>query len=135
MPKGVYERKRSSEIAVKQGPNGLLALRGTRNVRTISAAFIADWEEDWREHGKQVLAIVREKFPERYFEGLVKMAQVLRIEADIKHTFNKPRSVEEALDELEAKVGAQGRRKFERFLAEVEKDKDVVEAEIVETND
>jgi hypothetical protein len=36
----------------------------------------------------------------------------------------KPKTVEEALDELETKVGSEGRRKFERFLASVRKDKD-----------
>jgi hypothetical protein len=33
-------------------------------------------------------------------------------------------AAEEALDELETKVGTEGRRKFERFLASVRQDKD-----------
>jgi hypothetical protein len=36
----------------------------------------------------------------------------------------KPQTVEEALAELESKVGAKGRRKFEKFLREVAEDED-----------
>ena len=41
-------------------------------------------------------------------------------------------SVEEALAELESKVGAKGRRKFEKFLRETAKDEDgdVIDVEL-----
>jgi hypothetical protein len=41
---------------------------------------------------------------------------VIRLEADVKHTVAKPKTIAEALDELESKVGKDGRKKFEKFL-------------------
>ena len=40
-------------------------------------------------------------------------------EADVKHSLATPKTVDEALAELESKVGKHGRRKFEKFLREV----------------
>jgi len=50
------------------------------------------------------------------------LARIIRVEADFKHSMQKPKTVEEALAELESKVGAKGRRKFEKFLREVAED-------------
>ena len=44
MPKS-RSLKKDAEIAVI--PGNPLVLRGARNVRTLSAAFIADLQEDW----------------------------------------------------------------------------------------
>ena len=52
----------------------------------------------------------------------VTLARVIRLEADVKHSLAKPKTVDEALAELEGKVGAKGRRKFEKFLREVAED-------------
>ena len=41
------------------------------------------------------------------------------MEADVEHSLAKPKTVDEALAELESKVGKDGRRKFEKFLREV----------------
>ena len=49
----------------------------------------------------------------------------LRLEADVKHSTAMPKTVDEALAELESKVGTKGRRKFEKFLREVAEDEDV----------
>jgi hypothetical protein len=117
--------KRKDEVAVMGGgPYRLQPLPGARNIRTLSARYIADLQEDWEEHGKEALKIYREKFPDRYVENYTMLARVIRLEADVKHSLAKPKTVEEALDELETKVGSEGRRKFERFLASVRKDKD-----------
>ena len=68
---------------------------------------------------------MREKFPDRYVDNYVMLARVIRLEADVKHSLAKPKTVSEALDELvEGKVGRDGRRKFEKFLREVAKDED-----------
>ena len=50
------------------------------------------------------------------------LARIIRIEAEVKPSMQKPKTVEEALAELESKVGAKGRRKFEKFLREVAED-------------
>ena len=67
----------------------------------------------------------REKFVDRYVENYAMLARVIRLEADVKHTVAKPKTIAEALDELESKVGKEGRRKFEKFLREVAEDEDV----------
>ena len=52
------------------------------------------------------------------------------MEADVEHSLAKPKTVDEALAELESKVGKDGRRKFEKFLREVgeldDEDEDVI---------
>jgi hypothetical protein len=63
-------------------------------------------------------------FPDRYVDNYVMLSRIIRLEADVKHSLAKPKTIEQALDELETKVGSEGRRKFERFLASVRKDKD-----------
>ena len=50
----------------------------------------------------------------------------------MKHSTATPKTVDEALAELESKVGTKGRRKFEKFLREVgadEEDEDVIDVE------
>jgi hypothetical protein len=112
--------KRKDEVAVMGGgPYRLEPLPGARNIRTLSAKYIADLQEDWEQHGKEALAIYREKFPDRYVENYAMLARVVRLEADVKHSMATPKTVDEALAELESKVGKDGRRKFEKFLREV----------------
>ena len=79
MPKS-RSLKKDAEIAVI--PGNPLVLRGARNVRTLSASFIADLQEDWEKYGTQILELMREKFPDLYFASIVKLAQIVRIEAD-----------------------------------------------------
>jgi poly(3-hydroxybutyrate) depolymerase len=61
------------------------------------------------------------------------LARVIRLEADVKHSLATPKTVNEALAELESKVGKEGRRKFEKFLREVgeldDEDDDVIDVE------
>ena len=67
---------------------------------------------------------------QRYFCNLARiiwveaLARIIRVEADVKHSMATPKTVDEALAELESKVGKDGRRKFEKFLREVAKDED-----------
>ena len=74
---------------------------------------------------------VRQKFPDRYVDNYVMLARVIRLEADVKHSLAKPKTVEEAPAELESRVGTKGRRKFEKFLREVaeDEDEDVIDVE------
>ncbi len=118
--------KRRDEVAIGMGggPYPLVPLPGARNIRTLSARFIADMQTHWEKHGMEALDEVREKFPDRYVDNYVMLARVIRLEADVKHSLAKPKTISEALDELEGKVGRDGRRKFEKFLREVAKDED-----------
>jgi hypothetical protein len=67
---------------------------------------------------------VRQKFPDRYVDNYVMLARVIRLEADVKQSMAKPKPVDEALAELESRVGKEGRQKFEKFLREVAEDED-----------
>ena len=89
MPKS-RSLKKDAEIAVI--PGNPLVLRGARNVRTLSAAFIADLQEDWEKYGTQILELMREKFPDLYFASIVKLAQIVRIEADVSLKEPKPKT-------------------------------------------
>jgi hypothetical protein len=108
------------------------SLPGARNIRTLSARFIADMQTHWEKHGMEALDEVRQKFPDRYVDNYVMLARIIRVEADVKHSTATPKTVDEALAELESKVGTKGRRKFEKFLREVgadEEDEDVIDIE------
>jgi hypothetical protein len=110
----------------------MVPLPGARNIRTLSARFIADMQTHWEKHGMSSLDEVRQKFPDRYVDNYVILARVIRLEADVKHSLAKPKTVDEALAELESKVGKDGRRKFEKFLREVgelDDEDDVIDVE------
>ena len=113
------------EVAIMGGgPNRLVPLPGARNIRTLSARFIADMQEHWEKYGMSALDEVRQKFPDRYVDNYVMLARVIRLEADVKHSMAKPKTVDEAIAELESRVGKEGRRKFEKLLREVAEDED-----------
>jgi hypothetical protein len=112
--------KRKDEVAiVGGGPYRLEPPPGARNIRTLSARYIADLQDHWEKHGKGALDEYREKFVDRYVENYAMLARIVRVEADVKHSMATPKTVDEALAELESKVGKDGRRKFEKFLREV----------------
>ena len=102
----------------------MVPLPGARNIRTLSARFIADMQTHWEKNGMAALDEVRQKFPDRYVDNYVMLARVIRLEADVKHSMAKPKTVDEALAELESRVGTKGRRKFEKFLRQVAEDED-----------
>jgi hypothetical protein len=132
MPRKATKRKNVAELAVLNGGHGNpLLLNGARTVRTLSARFMADMQAHWEINGMKALDIVLATAPARYVDNYVTLARIIRVEADVKHTFNQPKTVDEALAELESKVGTKGRRKFEKFLREVAEDEneDVIDVE------
>ena len=50
-----------------------MLLKGGVTVKSLSTAFLADLEEDWRRHGKEIFPILRKK----YF-GLLACDQAVR---------------------------------------------------------
>jgi hypothetical protein len=127
------------EISDSQ-PGDFLCLRqgkrrstSSRRTACCQRKYIADLQEDWEKHGKAALAEYREKFVDRYVENYAMLARVIRLEADVKHTVAKPRTIAEALDELEGKVGKDGRKKFEKFLRsmgeELDDEDDLIDVE------
>ena len=89
-------------------------------VKTLSTAFLADLEDDWRNHGRQIFPVPREKYPQAYFAGLVNLARIIRWEVGPAGTFDKPRTRAEIADKLERRAGPQGRALFEAFIRKLE---------------
>jgi hypothetical protein len=85
----------------------------------------------WEKHGMEALDTVFQKFPDRYVDNYVMLSRIIRLEADVKHSMAKPQTISEALDELEGKVGKDGRKKFEKFLSsmgeELDDEEDIVD--------
>jgi hypothetical protein len=92
---------------------------GSRN--KLSQDFLGDLQTDWEQHGKDILAIMRAKFPEIYFQSLVKLAMVHRVELGQPQEFKRPPTREELLQKMEERTGPLGRKMLEEFLDMVEK--------------
>ena len=97
-----------------------LLINGGNTVKTLSAAFLADLQEDWLAHGKKVFPVLREKFLQAYFNGLVALSRVIRWE-DVNVETERGLTPDEIMDRLEERVGPKGRRLFENFLRKVNK--------------
>jgi hypothetical protein len=59
------------------------------------------------------------QFPDLYFASIVKLAQIVRIEADVKTQAAKPKTIEEVLQQVESEGEPEGRKAFEGFLTKV----------------
>ena len=72
-----------------------ILLKGGDTVKTMSAEFLADVEQHWRQHDTKILDVVAEKHPQAYFAGMVSLARIIKWE-----------------------IGT-GRKLFEQFLKQV----------------
>jgi hypothetical protein len=54
----------NAEVAVRAHVEPIL-LKGGGTVKSLSATFLADLEEDWRLYGKEIFPILRGKYRER----------------------------------------------------------------------
>jgi hypothetical protein len=57
-----------------------LLIEGGQLVKSLSIGFLADFEQHWRSHGKTVLGILAEKYPQAYFAGAVALAKSIKWE-------------------------------------------------------
>jgi hypothetical protein len=94
-------------------------LKGGETVKSLSTAFLADLEEDWRHHGKEIFPILRAKYPQAYFQGIVSLARFIRWDVESTSGFDRTLSPEEIMDKLEERVGPEGRKLFEKFIKQV----------------
>ena len=92
---------------------------GSRN--KLSQDFLGDLQEDWDQHGPEILRIMREKFPEIYFQSLVKLAMIHCVELGPPQVFERPRTREEVLHKMEERSGLAGRKMLEEFLVRMDK--------------
>ena len=107
-----------AEVAVSGHVEPLL-LHGGRVVKTLSVVFLADFEQHWQTHGKKVLDILAEKYPQAYFGGAVALAKTIRWDTGTEEMFDGAMTPEEIMDKLEQRVGPKGRKLFEQFLRKV----------------
>jgi hypothetical protein len=94
-------------------------INGGNTVRSLSASFLADLEEDWRAHGKKIFPILREKFFQAYFNGLVALSRIIRWEDYSENMFDRTLTPDQIMDRLEERVGPEGRKLFEQFIRKV----------------
>ena len=90
---------------------------GSRN--KLTEDFLRDLQADWEQHGKDILATVREKHPELYFQCMIKLALIQPVELYPPGGSDRQYTPEEIMARLEERVGPEGRRLFEDFLRKV----------------
>ena len=91
---------------------------GSRN--KLTEEFLADLYRSWQRHGRKVLDRVAAERPEVYFQAMIKLAQVHRIELDQPDEFQRARTKEEVLAKVEERAGPAGRKLFEDFVRQLE---------------
>jgi hypothetical protein len=96
-------------------------MRGASTLKVLCADFLADFQEDWREHGRTVFPLVREKYPQTYFMGMIALSKMIRWQDGVIGDVEKPRTPEEVLAKLEQRAGPEGRKLFEKFLRQLNK--------------
>jgi hypothetical protein len=93
-------------------------LRGGDTVKSLAAAFL---ERDWQQHGREIFPTLRDKYPQAYYQGIICLARIIRWKAGPVGAYNRPSSPEEILNELEERVGPEGRKLLEKFLKQLNK--------------
>lgn len=96
-----------------------LVLRHQGSIKTLSLAFLADLENDWRIEGPEAIRKMRISSPVAYVQCVASLARVMRVEVGGAGEFDRPRDPREVMDKLEQRVGPQGRALFEEFLRKV----------------
>ena len=96
---------------------------GLGNVRTISGQFLLSLQNYWEQEGDDILKRVGAQHPELIFAGMVKLANVMRVEVGTPGDFSGL-SKQEIVDKLEQRAGPKARKLFEKFINEMQKLKD-----------
>jgi hypothetical protein len=96
-----------------------MMVNGGATIKALSSDFLFDLQRHWRKKREAVLDAVAEKYPAQYFAGMVTLSKVMRWEVGEPGAFERPRSPEEVMDRLEARIGPQARKLFERFLKQI----------------
>jgi hypothetical protein len=87
----------------------------------LRSNFLARFNAHFLDKGDKVFDVMLEEHPVTYFNALVQLAKVLKIEVGEAGAFDAlPRPRAEALAALEEKAGPQARALFERFLKQID---------------
>src|SRR5215471_1990406 len=115
-----HKRKLCPE-AIPFTPKLLPMPKAEGSIKTLSLAFLLDFEQHWRIHGTEVLDRLAEEQPAAYFAGAVSLAKVMRIELGKSGEFERRATPEEIINKLEQRIGPEGRVIFERFVKEMQR--------------
>jgi hypothetical protein len=103
-------------------PGNPLLINGAPRARSVSAAFLAAFQDHFEDQGKGIFDVIYQQAPIEYFWGLITLAKVMKIELGPPGTFgHTPSSKDEALDRIERIAGPQGRAMLERMLDQIDK--------------
>jgi hypothetical protein len=94
---------------------------GLRDIREVSGQFFVSLGNVWEQRGDEILHRVADKHPELYFAGMIKLAQVTKIEVGQPNDFARLGSKETIIQRLEERSGPEARKLFEKFVRDLEK--------------
>jgi hypothetical protein len=106
-------------VQAKERAGNPLVLGHATRARTISAAFLAGFNDHFYDEGHGIFAKIYKDHPVEYFWGLITLAKVMKVEIGGPHEFDRPSTKEEALDRLERTAGPHARQMLEQFLQQV----------------
>ena len=84
--------------------------------KSLSAGFLTAYQQHFENEGAGIFDKMYKQFPSDYFWGLVKLAQIMRVEIGQAGAFDRPQNREEALRRLEENAGTHAREMLEKFL-------------------
>jgi hypothetical protein len=115
------------EIAFKRG--GAWSPNGAPNGKALSAEILADFHAHYLAAGKGIFDLVLQKYPVQYFQSLVKLAHVLKVEIGQPGGFQPPETETDVLQRLEDRAGPKARKLFEDYLRSLQAES---EAKLIE---
>ena len=87
----------------------LLVIGKAVHSKSLSASFLADYQEHYEREGKGIFDLMLRDYPSKYFDALVSLAKVHRIELGPPGAFDSgPLPEDEALDRMERAAGLAG---------------------------
>jgi hypothetical protein len=94
------------------------------DVRRLSGQFLLSLQSLWEQRGDEILHRVANEHPALVFMGMVKLANVHRVEIGQPDDFSGLKSKQAIVEKLEERAGPEARKLFETFIKKVEALKD-----------
>jgi hypothetical protein len=98
---------------------------GRKRLKKVDAAFLEAYCEHFQQVGHGIFDLMYERFPSKYFEGLIVLAKA-GMPLHVKHELgaaedfdDSPSKVDEALDKAEERGGPAARAMLKRMLNEL----------------
>jgi hypothetical protein len=105
---------------VTRPPLSLYGGKGLGDVRTISGQFLLSLQSYWEQEGDDILKRVGAQHPELIFAGIVKLANVMRVEVGTSGDFSGL-DKKGIVEKLEQRAGPKARQLFEKFIKDMRK--------------